>query len=102
MLLKRSLGAADGEGAAGWCLFREQHFIYAIPAARLYPEAEEGRKLLIQGVVDAYFEEADGLILVDYKTDYVEKGGEAVLYRKYAAQLNYYTEALEQLHGQKR
>ena len=82
-------------------LFREQHFIYAIPAARVYPEAEGDRKLLIQGVVDAYFEEADGLILVDYKTDYVEKGGEAALYRKYAAQLNYYAEALEQLTGRK-
>ena len=98
---KGALGQRMARAQQAGVLFREQHFIYAIPAARLYPEAEEGRKLLIQGVVDAYFEEADGLILVDYKTDYVEKGGEAVLYRKYAAQLNYYTEALEQLTGRK-
>lgn len=98
---KGALGQRMARAQQAGVLFREQHFIYAIPAARVYPEAEEGRKLLIQGVVDAYFEEADGLILVDYKTDYVEKGGEAALYRKYAAQLNYYTEALEQLTGRK-
>ena len=50
---------------------------------------------------DAYFEEADGLILVDYKTDRVEKGAEEELLQKYAPQLNYYTEALEQLTGRK-
>ena len=68
---------------------------------RVYPEAEKERTLLIQGVVDAYFEEADGLILVDYKTDRVEKGAEEELLQKYAPQLNYYTEALEQLTGRK-
>ena len=98
---KGALGQRMARAQQAGVLFREQHFIYAIPAARVYPEAEGDRKLLIQGVVDAYFEEADGLILVDYKTDYVEKGGEAALYRKYAAQLNYYTEALEQLTGRK-
>ena len=51
--------------------------------------------------VDAYFEEADGLILVDYKTDRVEKGAEEEVLQKYAPQLNYYTEALEQLTGRK-
>ena len=98
---KGALGQRMARAQQAGVLFREQHFIYAIPAARVYPEAEGGRKLLIQGVGDGYFEEADGLILVDYKTDYVEKGGEAALYRKYAAQLNYYTEALEQLTGRK-
>ena len=29
--------------------------------------------MLIQGVIDAYIEEADGFILIDYKTDYVPK-----------------------------
>ena len=52
-------------------------------------------------MVDPYFEEADGLILVDYKTDRVEKGAEEELLQKYAQQLNYYTEALEQLTGRK-
>ena len=29
--------------------------------------------MLIQGVIDAYIEEADGFILIDYKTDRVPK-----------------------------
>ena len=53
---------------------------------------------LIQGVIDVYFEEDGGLILVDYKTDKVsKKGGEDELRRRYALQLEYYAKALSQL-----
>jgi len=37
-------------------------------------EACHGETLLLQGVVDCYFEEPDGIVLVDYKTDYVAPG----------------------------
>ena len=51
--------------------------------------------------LDAYFEEEDGLVLVDYKTDYVEQGREQELIEKYRIQLLYYARALEQLRGKK-
>ena len=38
----------------------------------------------------------DEIILVDYKTDYVEKGKEDVLIEKYKAQLDLYKKALEE------
>ena len=56
--------------------------------------------LLVQGVIDMYIEDEDGIILVDYKTDYVKKtGGEKVLTDRYGQQLSYYAKALEKATG---
>lgn len=58
--------------------------------------------VLIQGVVDVYFEEDEQWVLVDYKTDYVNVNyGEEILKIRYAVQLNYYQKALEQLTGRR-
>ena len=46
-----------------------------------------------------YFEEEDGLVLVDYKTDYVEK--EEDLIEKHNEQLEMYKQALEKATGMK-
>ena len=43
----------------------------------------------------------DELVLVDYKTDYVQKGEEQELIDKYKEQLNLYKEALENSLGRK-
>ena len=58
---------------------------------------------LIQGVIDLYLVEPEGITIVDYKTDHVAKGkkGEAELKRRYAVQLDYYARALQQLTGLK-
>ena len=53
----------------------------------------------MQGIIDAYFTEPDGIVIVDYKTDYVKTGKE--LLDKYRKQLDYYGLALERLTGQK-
>lgn len=42
-----------------------------------------------------YINENDELVLVDYKTDYVEKGNENELIKKYEKQLELYQRALE-------
>ena len=55
--------------------------------------------MLIQGIVDAFFEEADGLVLLDYKTDVVD--GPEELIRRYKVQLDYYEEALTGLTGKR-
>ena len=53
--------------------------------------------LLVQGIIDVYFEEEDGLVLLDYKTDKVSC--EQELIDKYRVQLEYYAQALERLTG---
>lgn len=51
-----------------------------------------------QGVIDLFFEEADGLVLVDYKSDRAEDPI-AVRTAKHRGQLNLYRQALENITG---
>ena len=55
--------------------------------------------VLVQGIIDAYFQEEDGLVVLDYKTDRVSAPEE--LTERYHAQLDYYGRALEQLTQKK-
>ncbi len=50
--------------------------------------------ILIQGIIDCYFEEEDGIVLLDYKTDYLY-GDEELLVERYKKQLELYKEAIE-------
>ena len=80
-------------------LFKEQPFVLSMDAEELYSKssltADAGEKILVQGIIDVYFEEPDGLIVLDYKTDRVKSADE--LKEKYHAQLDYYARALTQL-----
>ena len=69
----------------------------SIPAQEQNSEWGTEAQILVQGIIDAFFEETDGLVLVDYKTDYVEKGQEQELVKKYQKQLWYYARALERV-----
>ena len=80
-------------------LDKEQPFVITIPANRLHAEIPEQERVMIQGVIDVFWEEDDGLVILDYKTDRVTKPEE--LADRYTAQLNYYQEALEQITGRK-
>ena len=56
-----------------------------------------GEKILMQGIIDAYFIEDDEIVLVDYKTDKVSPGGEQHLIDLYHIQLEDYAAALERM-----
>ncbi|MBE6663980.1 MAG: hypothetical protein E7602_05700 [Ruminococcaceae bacterium] len=77
---------------------REFRFNVMIDAGEFTSDVElKKQKILVQGVIDAVFEDANGkLILVDYKTDKVtENNYEAVLKERYTNQLSYYKKAIE-------
>lgn len=77
-------------------LHREQQFVMGIPAKEM--EAADSEELvLIQGIIDAWFEEDGELVLIDYKTDQVGENGEEILKERYQLQLDYYQKALEQM-----
>ena len=80
-------------------LYREQPFVYGLSANRLDEKFPHAEKVLIQGIVDAYFEEEGELVIVDYKTDAVKS--EETLKNRYREQVKYYQEALEQITGKK-
>jgi len=87
--------AADALGN----LHKESQFIMGIPA-RLMDEADSDESILIQGIIDAWFEEDGEIVLVDYKTDRVSaENGEQVLKDRYQIQMVYYAQALQQITG---
>lgn len=72
---------------------REMPFSIMLPAQRFYPELTTTEELIfVQGVVDALFWEADGWVLIDYKTDRGLSG--VALQEKYELQLSLYAEAI--------
>ena len=87
-------------------VYKEKPFYINIPASEIYKEENRGDNLeeniLVQGIIDLYYIDKDGnLILVDYKTDYVEPGKEEILIDKYKKQLELYKEALEKALSKK-
>ena len=86
--------------AAEGRLHKEQQFVIGVPAREL-ELADSPELVLIQGIVDAYIEEEDGLILIDYKTDYLEEGQEQLLRDRYGVQLRCYERALSQMTGKR-
>lgn len=73
---------------------REKPFYITIPAKEIYQE-EVPEEILVQGMIDLYYiNQEDELVLVDYKTDFVQTEGE--LMDKYRIQLEWYQKALEE------
>lgn len=53
--------------------------------------------ILIQGIIDLYYiNQNNEIVLVDYKTEYVEKNNEQELIEKYKPQLKIYKKAIEE------
>lgn len=49
-----------------------------VDSGEIYPDTECRAQLLVQGIIDVYFEEEDGLVVLDYKTDRVRTADELV------------------------
>ena len=80
---------------------REKAFYINIPAKEIYHEDLE-ENILVQGVIDLYYINSNNeLVLVDFKTDYVEDRNEEILIDKYKVQLDLYKRALEQALNKK-
>lgn len=93
------LGQRMKQAALAGNLRREQPFVLGVDAEEIRESWTGNDMVLVQGIIDAYFYEEDGIVLVDYKTDYVEPGKEHRLLEKYGIQLRYYARALERLTG---
>lgn len=91
-LAKRMAEAASQEK-----LFRERQFVLEVPADSIHSGWNSQQKVLIQGIIDAYFIEEGEIVLLDYKTDYVKLKEASSLWQKYGVQLEYYKKALERL-----
>ena len=75
---------------------QEKAFYLNLKANEIYQNNAED-EILVQGIIDLYYiTNNDELVLVDYKTDYVENNNEQSLKDKYNIQLEIYKKALEE------
>ena len=113
----KRMGAAEKDGK----LYREKPFVMGFTDGQLQEfgfagnmEQAENAKIvestantvtlekisdeltLIQGIIDVFWIEKDGIVLLDYKTDRVDT--EKELKERYAAQLKLYEEALNRVY----
>ena len=80
-------------------IHQEKPFYINIPARQIF-EQDVDEVVLVQGIIDLFFIDAnDNIILLDFKTDFVENGNEKALVDKYRRQLELYKLALEGATG---
>lgn len=80
-------------------LKREFKFSLLDSCARYYPDLPQEEQLLLQGVIDLYFEENGVITLVDFKSDRVPYGMEQARAEQYRPQIDTYTGAIERITG---
>jgi ATP-dependent helicase/nuclease subunit A len=97
--LDSEIGKRMKKAAESGRLFREQPFMIGKKASEIESGWPKEETVLVQGIMDAYFMEEDGIVLVDYKTDRVRSV--KTLIERYEGQLNDYAEALERMTGKK-
>ena len=66
--------------------------------AQQYGEGLEGEQVLLQGVVDCALVEADGITVVDFKSDYVTDDTVAAVTEHYRPQVETYADALSRIY----
>jgi ATP-dependent helicase/nuclease subunit A len=88
---------------------REIPFTLSLPASDVYPTwTDEDESVFVQGIIDCVFEDENGLVLIDFKSDGITdryKDGfsqaKPILEERYRVQINLYTKALEQIWKRK-
>lgn len=91
LFLESSVGKRVRAASVNGKMHTEQPFVLG--------EQMEAEMTLVQGIIDVYFEEDGELVVLDYKTDRVQKASELV--ERYRVQLEYYAKALEQVTKKK-
>ena len=95
--LESEIGFRMERAEEGGRLHREQPFVLGVPAHEIRSDWQSEELVLVQGIVDAWFEEDDGIVIVDYKTDRVRTM--QTLAERYHVQLESYAKAVERLTG---
>ena len=82
-------------------VYREEPFVMTLKSGEVFGERYKGTNedILLHGIIDCYFEEDDGLVLLDYKTDF--NTDEKNIKSRYKIQMYMYKRALEKATGKK-
>lgn len=93
--LKSPLAARMHKAAVEEKLQIEKAFVCGGKPGEFFDDAKEEADdfILVQGIIDVFFEEDDGIVLLDYKTDHVSSPNELI--ERYRKQLMLYKDAIE-------
>jgi ATP-dependent helicase/nuclease subunit A len=92
--MKDDVATRMADAAVKGKLYKEKPFVFGSNALELFEdETPSDEMILVQGIIDVFFEEDDGIVLLDYKTDRVDDKQELVL--RYEKQLQLYKDAIE-------
>ena len=97
--LNTPLAARMSAAARKGLLKKEQAFVIGIPANMADPSYPADESVLLQGIIDAFFEENGEIVVMDYKTDAVKN--EEELRARYDEQLRLYAMAIEKTRRKK-
>lgn len=78
-------------------IHREFPFSILIPAESYYPGIQKEETLLLQGVIDCWFETTEGITLLDFKTNHISKQAAEKKAEFYRKQMESYAYALEKM-----
>ena len=78
-------------------VLREFKFSILEDASKYYPNAE-GEKILLQGVVDCALLDDDGIVVIDFKTDYVTEASLPKAAARYKSQVMSYAQVLSRIY----
>jgi ATP-dependent helicase/nuclease subunit A len=83
----------------------EMPFTLALPAQEVYHKVQglaDSDQVMIQGIIDCWYEKDGQITLIDYKSDLIRGSREQlvqILGERYQSQLGWYKKALEALTG---
>ena len=97
-LMVSPLGARLRRAEQEGTVRREFRFSLLFPASRFFGGGVTD-EVLLQGVVDCWWEEADGIVILDYKTDRIPETAVPERTAYYAEQLRAYGEAMARITG---
>lgn len=102
--IRKLLESPLGRRMAASKLRREVPFNLEIACTEIYTDLDKERyghhMIMLQGIIDCCFECEDGLVLIDYKTDFIQDSSDFIRQR-YRVQMDCYTKALERITGKR-
>jgi ATP-dependent helicase/nuclease subunit A len=78
-------------------LHREFPFSILVPAKAYFAKVPEEETLLLQGVIDCWFETSEGITLLDFKSNHVSEREVEAKAEQYREQIDAYAHALEEM-----
>lgn len=81
---------------------REVPFVLELPIKEVYGEGVKGTETVyVQGIIDCIIIEDDGIVIIDFKNDMVNKANVEIAVKRHKDQIYLYKKALETITGMK-